>query len=101
MKTTQPLVIGPGQAGLSLSRYLKRAGHDHVMLERGRIGERWRSERWSSLSLLSPNWLNSLPGSPVHAERDGFLDRNAFVDYLERYARSFAAPIVEEAEVLS
>ena len=101
MKTTQTLVIGAGQAGLSLSRYLTRAGHDHVTLERGRVGERWRSERWSSLSLLSPNWLNNLPGSPAHADRDGFLGRSAFVDYLEHYARSFAAPVVEEAEVLS
>ena len=84
MNTTQTLVIGAGQAGLSLSRYLTRAGHDHVTLERGKVGERWRSERWSSLSLLSPNWLNNLPGSPAHADRDGFLGRSAFVDYLER-----------------
>jgi putative flavoprotein involved in K+ transport len=101
MRTTQTLVIGAGQAGLSLSRYLTRAGHDHTVLERGQIGERWRNERWSSLSLLTPNWLNRLPGSPAHADRDGFLYRRAFVDYLERYARSFAAPIVEEAAVLA
>ncbi len=101
MKTTQTLVIGAGQAGLALSRYLTRGGHDHIVLERGRVGERWRNERWSSLSLLTPNWLNRLPGSPAHADRDGFLGRRAFVDYLERYARSFAAPIVEEAAVLS
>jgi putative flavoprotein involved in K+ transport len=99
--TTQTLVIGAGQAGLSLSRYLTLAGHDHVVLERGRMGERWRSERWDSLTLLTPNWLNRLDGSPPHAEPDGFLGREAFVDYLESYARSFAAPVHEGVSVLS
>jgi putative flavoprotein involved in K+ transport len=101
MRTTGTAIIGGGQAGLSLSCYLARGGHDHVVLERGRIGERWRSERWDSLTLLNPNWLNRLHGSPAHADPDGFLSGGAFLRYLERYARSFAAPIVEEATVRS
>jgi putative flavoprotein involved in K+ transport len=82
-----------------VSRYLTEAGHDHVLLERGRTGERWRSERWDSLRLLSPNWLNGLPGAWPHDEPDAFLGRREFVDYLERYARSYAAPLREGAAV--
>ena len=59
----ETVIIGAGQAGLALSRHLTAAGHEHVVLERGRVGERWRSERWDSLRLLTPNWLNRLPGA--------------------------------------
>jgi putative flavoprotein involved in K+ transport len=100
MPTTDTLVIGAGQAGLALSRHLTTAGHDHVVLDRGRIGERWRSERWDSLALLTPNWLNQLPGSPPHADPDGYMTSRAFVRYLERYAASFDAPLHERVEVL-
>ena len=99
METTNTIVIGAGQAGLALSHHLTAAGHEHVVLERGRVGERWRSERWPSLSLLTPNWLNQLPGAPAHSDRDGFLGRDAFVGYLDDYARGFAAPLEEGVEV--
>ena len=101
MNQTKTLIVGAGQAGLALSRYLSAAGHDHVLLERGRVGERWRSERWDSLSLLSPNWLSTLPGSEPHDDPDAFLSRQGFVDYLDRYAGSFAAPVREGVTVLS
>ena len=61
MSSIDTVIIGAGQAGLALSRLLTEAGHDHVVLERGRVGERWRSERWDSLALLTPNWANRLP----------------------------------------
>jgi putative flavoprotein involved in K+ transport len=93
------LVIGAGQAGLALSHYLTRAGHEHVLLDRGRIGQRWH-DRWDSLTLLSPNWMNRLPGSGEHEDPHGFLDRAGFVSYLDEYARSFAAPVVEGVSVL-
>jgi putative flavoprotein involved in K+ transport len=67
------------------------------LLERGRVGERWRSERWDSLTLLTPNWLNRLDGAPPHADEDGFLARDGFVGYLERYAAH--APVREHVEV--
>jgi putative flavoprotein involved in K+ transport len=100
MRTTRTIIIGAGQAGLALSRYLSGARHEHVLLERGRVGERWRSERWESLALLTPNRFSELPGFVPHAEPDGFLSRDAFVGYLEEYARSFSAPVLEGVSVL-
>jgi putative flavoprotein involved in K+ transport len=94
---TETVIVGGGQAGLSLSHHLAQARHPHVVLERGRIGERWRSERWDSLTLLTPNWLNRLDGAPPHADEDGFLTRDGFVRYLERYAAQ--APVREHVEV--
>lgn len=99
MTATDTIVVGGGHAGLALSRALTDAGHDHVVLERGRIGERWRSERWDSLRLLTPNRLNALPGAPALADPDGHLGAQGFADHLERYAASFGAPVVEEAAV--
>jgi putative flavoprotein involved in K+ transport len=94
----ETLIVGAGQAGLALSHHLTAAGEEHVLLERGRVGQRWH-ERWDSLTLLSPNWMNRLPGDPVPADRDGFLPLAAFAAHLESYARSFAAPVVEGLEV--
>ncbi len=99
MRRTQTAIVGAGQAGLALSRHLTDAGHDHVLLERGRIGERWHSQRWDSLVLLTPNWLNVLPGSPGHADPDGFLAREELAAYLDRYAESFDAPVEEGVTV--
>ena len=56
------IVIGAGQAGLAMSASLRMRGISHVVLERGRVAERWRSERWDSFTLLSPNWQTRLPG---------------------------------------
>ncbi len=92
------LIVGAGQAGLALSHHLTAAGHEHVLLERGRVGQRWH-ERWDSLTLLSPNWMNRLPGEPEPADRDGFLTLGAFAEHLDSYARSLAAPVVEGVEV--
>ena len=88
---------GAGQAGLALSHHLGLAGHGHVVLERGRVGERWRSERWDSLTLLTPNWLNRLPGAPPLPDPDGYLDREGVIAHLERYAAT--APVREGTTV--
>jgi putative flavoprotein involved in K+ transport len=56
------IIIGAGQAGLAMSCCLRNRGIAHVVLERGRIGQRWRAERWDSFTLLSPNWQTRLPG---------------------------------------
>jgi len=98
---TDTVVIGGGQAGLALSRHLTEAGHDHVLLERGRIGERWYTERWPTLRLLTPDWLNVLPGAPAPADPDGFTRARDFADGLRAYAESFGAPVREHEAVRS
>lgn len=95
MKRTNTLVLGGGQAGLAMSRCLVERGIDHVVLERGRIAERWRSERWDSLRLLTPNWQLRLPGWSYRGpEPDGFMAKRDLVGYLNAYARSFDAPVL-------
>jgi putative flavoprotein involved in K+ transport len=94
MHRIECVVIGAGQAGLAMSRCLTDRGIDHVVLERGRVAERWRSERWDSLRLLTPNWQSRLPGFRYGGpDPDGFMTMPEVVDYFERYAASFAAPV--------
>lgn len=94
MRDIHTIIIGGGQAGLAMSRCLADAGVEHVVLERGRVGERWRSERWDSLHLLTPRWLARLPGwSYDGPDPDGFMHRDEVVGYLEAYAGSFDVPL--------
>ncbi len=94
MKQTDVVIIGGGQAGLAMSWHLGVRGIEHVVLERGRVAERWRSERWDSLHLLTPRWQGRLPGWAYRGpEPDGFMARTEVTDYLEAYARSFSAPV--------
>jgi putative flavoprotein involved in K+ transport len=100
MNTVDTVVIGAGHAGLAVSRLLSDVGRDHVVLDRGRVGERWRTERWDSLRLLTPNWMTRLPSwQHSGADPDGFMAASGFVRYLERYAESFGAPIVGDSTV--
>jgi putative flavoprotein involved in K+ transport len=100
MPTTHTLVIGAGQAGLATSRCLTDAGIDHVVLERGRTAERWRSARWDSLRLLTPNWASRLPGwSYWGAHPDAYMTAADLAAYLTSYAGSFDAPIEEGHDV--
>jgi putative flavoprotein involved in K+ transport len=100
MRTTDTLVIGAGQAGLAMSRELTAREIPHAVLERDRVGARWH-ERWESLNLLTPNWLNLLPGAAPHDDPDGFLGGRAFAHHLADYAESIGAPVEEGAEVLA
>ena len=100
MHETTCVVIGGGQSGLAMSRCLTDLGLDHVVLDRGRIGERWRSERWDSLRLLTPNWQSRLPGFRYDGpDPDGYMSMPEVVRYLERYAASFGAPVREGVHV--
>jgi putative flavoprotein involved in K+ transport len=94
MKYTDTVIIGGGQAGLAMSRCLLERGVKHVVLERGRVGERWRSERWDSLRLLTPNWHSRLPHWHYKGDDpDGYMTTQEFIEHLERYASFFDAPV--------
>jgi putative flavoprotein involved in K+ transport len=93
------VVIGAGQAGLSVSHQLAILGVDHVVLERGRIGETWRG-RWDSFCLVTPNWTMCLPDAPYAGDDpEGFDPRDEVVRYLERYASTFGVPVREGVAV--
>jgi putative flavoprotein involved in K+ transport len=101
MTSIETVIVGAGHAGLAVSRLLTDAGRDHVVLDRGRVAERWRTERWDSLRLLTPNWMTRLPcWHYTGPDPDGYLSSGALVRHLERYAASFHAPIVPETDVL-
>jgi putative flavoprotein involved in K+ transport len=92
-------IVGGGQAGLATSCGLTSAEIEHVVLERGRVGQTWR-DRWDSFCLVTPNWSLRLPdGQYDGADPDGFMGRDEMVGYLERYAATFEAPIREGIEV--
>src|SRR3954453_1130369 len=103
LRTTDVVVIGGGQAGLAMSHCLARQGVDHVVLERGRIAERWRSERWDSLRLLTTNWMSRLPGGWSYRgpEPDGYMTMPELIAHLDGYARSFTAPVETGSAVWS
>jgi putative flavoprotein involved in K+ transport len=102
MFTTHTLVIGAGQAGLATSRCLTDASIDHVVLERGRVADRWLGQTWESLRLLTPNWASRLPGwSYDGPQPDGFMTATEFAGYLAGYAGSFDAPVEEHSGVRS
>jgi putative flavoprotein involved in K+ transport len=95
------VVIGAGPAGLATSHELVQAGVEHVVLERGRIGETWRG-RWDSFCLVTPNWTVQLPGGAYDGDDpDGFMPRDEVVGHLTRYAAAFGAPVRERTSVTS
>src|SRR5262245_37462798 len=88
------VVVGAGQAGLGVSYFLKQDGRSHVVFERGDVGETWRSQRWDSFAVNTPNFLNGLPGAPYEGdEPDGFWRRDELVNFFQRYAYRFELPI--------
>ena len=82
------VIIGAGQAGLAMSRCLVEADIEHVVLERGKVGHTWRTQRWDSLHLLTPNWMSRLPGGFHYRgdDPDGYMSAGQVVDYLAGYA---------------
>jgi putative flavoprotein involved in K+ transport len=105
VRSIDTLVVGGGQAGLASSFHLRRRGVDHVVLEAGRIGESWRSRRWDSFTLVTPNWMTALPDLPAGVggtgDPDGFLPRAEVVEMLTSWATAIAAPVHEGLAVTS
>jgi putative flavoprotein involved in K+ transport len=94
------IIIGGGQAGLSVSYCLKQRGIEHIIFEKHRIGHEWRSRRWDSFCLVTPNWQCQLPGYPYPGKDPyGFMAKEEIVQYLEGYAASFNPPIREGVTV--
>jgi putative flavoprotein involved in K+ transport len=90
------VVVGGGQAGLSMSYCLTQRGIEHIVLERDRVGHEWRDRRWDSFCLVTPNWQCQLPDFPYSGDDpDGFMVREQIVRYIEEYTKYFDPPVVE------
>jgi len=100
--TVTTVIVGAGHAGLAMSRCLTERSIDHVLIERGEVANSWRTERWDSLRLLTPNWLSRLPGYAYRGDDpDGFRTMPEVIDFLDTYARAVAAPVRTRTTVLS
>lgn len=94
------IVVGAGTAGLAMSWHLARRGVDHVVLERGRVAETWRSQRWDTFALNTPAWMNRLPGATEDVgPADGFAAGAAWVEHLEAHAARAQLPVRPAVEV--
>jgi putative flavoprotein involved in K+ transport len=88
------VVIGAGHAGLAMSRRLTERSIDHVVLERGEVANSWRTERWDSLRLLTPNWMTRLPDLPGDGpDPDGYSSALDVAELIGSYAKKIAAPV--------
>lgn len=102
MRSTTTVIIGAGHAGLAMSRCLTERSIDHVVLERGEVAHSWKTERWDSLRLLTPNWQSRLPGYRYRGDDpDGFRTMPETVAMIEGYARSIDAPVESHTPVRS
>jgi putative flavoprotein involved in K+ transport len=94
------IIIGGGHAGLSISHCLKERGIDHLIFEKERLGESWRTKRWDSFCLVTPNWQCQLPGFHYSGnDPDGFMKKDEIVAYIQAYAQSFQPPLREGVNV--
>ena len=102
MASTTTVIIGAGHCGLAMSHCLTARSIDHVVLERAEVGNSWRTQRWDSLRLLTPNWMTRLPGYEYRgADPDGYLSARGVAAMLEDYAGASAAPVLTGTTVTS
>src|SRR3954471_22438963 len=94
MNVVTTVIVGAGHAGLAMSRCLAERGIDHVLLERGTVAHSWRTERWDSLRLLTPNWQSRLPGFGYDGnDPDGYRTVPEVIEFVEAYAKAMSAPV--------
>jgi putative flavoprotein involved in K+ transport len=101
MEAVEVVVVGGGQAGVAMSEHLGNAGVPHVVLERGRIAEKWRSGRWDSLVANGPAWHDRFPGLEFDGDPEAFAPKERVADYFEAYAAMIGAPVRTGVEVTS
>ena len=90
----ETIIVGGGQSGLAMSYWLNQTGREHLILERGRVAERWQSQRWDSLCLLTPNWAMSLPSYDYDGpDPDGFMGKDEVFRIINTYAERIGAPV--------
>jgi putative flavoprotein involved in K+ transport len=93
-------IVGAGQAGLATSWFLAQAKVDHVVLDAGRVAQTWRTRRWDSFRLITPNWAIGLPGIAYTGEDpDGYMSRAELIGFFESWAASFSPPVVANTHV--
>lgn len=96
------VIVGAGQAGLGVSYFLQQHGRKHIVLEQGRIGESWLSQRWDSFKLNTPNFMNVLPGFEYDGlEPDGFWRPDELLRYFQSYIELFQLPVRTGVTVVS
>jgi putative flavoprotein involved in K+ transport len=96
------VIIGAGHSGLAMSHCLSAFAIEHVVLERGEVANSWRSERWDSLRLLTPNWMTRLPGHAYNGDDpDGYMDMAQVIEFVSHYAERIGAPVETGTEVFS
>jgi putative flavoprotein involved in K+ transport len=100
MHQTDVIVVGAGHSGLAMSRALSQRSIEHLVIERGEVANAWRSERWDSLRLLTPNWLCRLPGQAYDGDApDGYLGAAEVAGFIARYAERLHAPVLTHTTV--
>ena len=93
-RSVTTVIIGGGHSGLAMSKRLSDSGIDHVVLERREVADSWRTQRWDSFTLLTPNWQTGLPGHGYDGDDpDGFMTRSEIVDFMQSYAEAIDAPV--------
>ncbi|WP_455286250.1 MSMEG_0569 family flavin-dependent oxidoreductase [Cupriavidus necator] len=94
------IIVGGGQAGLSISYFLKQAGIDHLLIEKHTVTHTWRTQRWDAFCLVTPNWQCALPGYPYQGDDPhGFMKKDEITAYLDGFIRTVGAPVLEHTEV--
>ena len=101
MRSATTIIIGAGHSGLAMSSHLTARSIDHVVLERGEVANSWRTERWDSLRLLTPNWQTRLPGYSYTGDvPDDFMSMEEVVRFIQRYSELARAPVVTGTQVM-